>query len=452
MRASYDAAATSDENKRHWTHTDGLSARRANSPQVRKILRDRARYEVANNSYASGIVATLANNLVGEGPRLQLQTADDPANRWVERRWAEWSQAVRLPDKLRTAKRSKSVDGEGIGLQITNPLLNSAVQLDVLLLETDQMADLFISPIDHLAVDGLRLDDYGNVTEYHFLPHHPGDWFASPVEVKRVHPRNVLHWYRRERPGQYRGIPELTPALGLFAQLRRFTLATITAAETAANFAAVLKSQAPPNTDEALPDPFDTLEIERGMMTQLPGGWEMQQFKAEHPATTYEMFVWCVMREVARCLHIPLNIALGDSSKSNFSSARLDHLVYRQAVKVEREDCEREFLEPLFASWLHEATLIPGYLPANLPADPSSLPHCWHWPPWEAIDAKVEAEADEVRLRTGTATLQQLAGEQGRDWRQMVKETVQVELYREQVKRELAAAAERQEEGAGNAA
>ena len=38
-----------------------------------------------------------------------------------------------------------------------------------------------------------------------------------------------------DRPGQARGIPDITPALPLFAQLRRFTLAVLAAAETAAD-------------------------------------------------------------------------------------------------------------------------------------------------------------------------------------------------------------------------
>ena len=72
VRGRYDAAATTDENRRHWANADLLSANAANSPQVRKTLRSRARYEVANNSYARGIVSTLANDCIGTGPRLQM--------------------------------------------------------------------------------------------------------------------------------------------------------------------------------------------------------------------------------------------------------------------------------------------------------------------------------------------------------------------------------------------
>ena len=65
VRAKYDAAQTTTENVRHWAMADGLSADSANSVDARQKLRTRARYEVANNSYAKGIVLTIANDTVG---------------------------------------------------------------------------------------------------------------------------------------------------------------------------------------------------------------------------------------------------------------------------------------------------------------------------------------------------------------------------------------------------
>jgi len=49
IRGRYDAAVTNTENARHWASADGLSADAAASPSVRRTLRNRARYEVANN-------------------------------------------------------------------------------------------------------------------------------------------------------------------------------------------------------------------------------------------------------------------------------------------------------------------------------------------------------------------------------------------------------------------
>jgi len=80
LRAKFDSAQTTHDNRRHWANADHLAADAAANPQVRRILRNRARYEVANNSYARGIVLTLANDVIGTGPRLQmLLPAEAPA-------------------------------------------------------------------------------------------------------------------------------------------------------------------------------------------------------------------------------------------------------------------------------------------------------------------------------------------------------------------------------------
>jgi len=77
VRAKFDSAQTTADNRRHWANADGLSADAAASPGVRRILRNRARYEVANNSYARGIVLTLANDVIGKGP-----ASIPPQNAW----------------------------------------------------------------------------------------------------------------------------------------------------------------------------------------------------------------------------------------------------------------------------------------------------------------------------------------------------------------------------------
>ena len=102
VRAKYDAAQSTSDNTRHWINADGLSANAAMSAGVRDILRKRARYEVANNSYAKGIVLTLANDCIGTGPRLQALTDDGGFNREIEAAFKDWSHEVGLAAKLRT--------------------------------------------------------------------------------------------------------------------------------------------------------------------------------------------------------------------------------------------------------------------------------------------------------------------------------------------------------------
>ena len=139
LRGRYDAATTNDDNRRHWAAADGLSANAANNPQVRRVLRNRARYEVANNSYARGIVLTLANDVVGTGPRLQMLTADAEANSRIEREFMSWSRAVALPEKLRTMRLARAVDGEAFAILTSNSRLPTSIQLDLRLVEADQV-------------------------------------------------------------------------------------------------------------------------------------------------------------------------------------------------------------------------------------------------------------------------------------------------------------------------
>ena len=89
VRAKFDSAQTTADNRRHWANADGLSADAAANAEVRRILRNRARYEVANNSYGRGIVLTLANDVIGTGPRLQMLTDSAEVNQTVEREPAE---------------------------------------------------------------------------------------------------------------------------------------------------------------------------------------------------------------------------------------------------------------------------------------------------------------------------------------------------------------------------
>ena len=112
LRARYDAAQTTDENRRHWANADALSASAANSLDVRRTVRNRARYEVANNCYLSGMVQTLANDWIGTGPRLQLLTQGSALNNRIETLFGDWAREVHLASKLHTMRHAKAVDGE----------------------------------------------------------------------------------------------------------------------------------------------------------------------------------------------------------------------------------------------------------------------------------------------------------------------------------------------------
>lgn len=425
IRASYDSVARTPENTRHWMWTDVLSADASLNPDVRKSIRSMARYEVnQNNSYGVGIAQTLANDTIGTGPKLQLQFAGNQLNDEIERQWNYWFEAVDLRQKLQTMRLAKMVDGEAIARAVTNVYTGEPVTLDYQLIECDQLTTPNLNTIlrpDY--VDGIHLDRFGNAYAYDILKSHPGSdyWTNRQWEYNTYTTAQIIHIFRQDRPGQHHGVSEFAAALPLFAFLRRFTLATVAAAETAASVSQVIETDAPiPEELEAdyaastFEKFMEAIPIDRNSATVLPNQWKLRQFSAEHPTTTYRMFKQELINEIARVVNMPRNIAAADSSDYNYASGRLDHMTYQKSVTIEQSYFGMKVLDKMFADWLLEAAVV-----GELTSDTTSLvldlndrygrmgmvrrvPHAWYWDGFKDADQTKEADAQRTKLASGT--------------------------------------------------
>lgn len=425
LSASYDAAGASDGNTRHWANSDSLGAVAANSASVRGTLRRRARYEVANNCTARGILMTKAQDVIGRGPRVQFDTGSTEANSILEGAFAKWAKASKLAPKLRTAVTARIQDGEIFALFTTNKSLRHPVKADLRLVECDQIADPYQPVQTPNRVDGIQFDAEGNPVTYRMLKQHPGELYLTPnpMEYSDIPADQIVHWFRADRPGQVRGIPEITPALPLMAQCRRFVLATLDAAEAAADFAVLLYTEMPPYIEDgssiATPvTPMTSFDIERRMMTAMPAGWKATQMKAEHPATTFAMFKKSIVNDFGRCLCMPYGVAAGDSSEYNFASGRLDLLPYRKSLEIEQGELEADLLDRLLTTWMAEALAYYGILyPIISTIDPARV--TWSFV-WDAVGYGVnpvdEANARKVDLQSGLTSRPREFERAGLDW------------------------------------
>ncbi len=429
VRASYDIARSTTENANLWKHVDSLSAAEANSPTVRKIIRERARYEVANNSYADGIVDTLAADTIG--PEVQLQLGDSPLSQRTEAAFASWARAINLWARVRTMRRAKIVDGEAFALMVTNRLVPHRVKLDIRLIECDQV-ESWTSAMNENEIDGIRFDDDMNPVQYRVLKVHPGDYrrFLKSLAGEWIKREFVLHYFSEIRPGQVRGVSELVPALSLFGELRLYTKAVINAATRAAEMSGVMQTTLPPDSVAAdLADPLTTIEAVRNSIVSLPEGWTLAQLKAEQPTTTYDMFKRQIITEAGRCVSMPLNVISGDSSDYNYASGRLDYQTYDRCIEVERADIRSAILDRIYAAWLAEYRTVAGLTNAELA---ELADHDWLYPGRGHVDPAKEANADDTRLRNGTTTRARIYAKLGADGKresaQWIKERVELEV------------------------
>ena len=467
--ARFDSALTTPDNANHWQMADGLAADAAANPMIRYILRNRSRYEAANNCYARGMIDAEATDLIGTGPRLQMETGDDTADEWLETEFATWMRATGLATKLRTMAKGEIQDGEVFALIISNPGLPTPVKLDVRPIEPDQVRFVDIALLTVPSVDGIRFDDYGNPVSYHVLRVHPGFWsyatgyIGFPWEYDVWPAKFVLHWFHSDRPGQHRGIPRLMAALPLLAQVRRYILAVLQAAETAADFAMWLRTPTAAddtvnsdgsNSPVEVPNPFDLFPLQRNIVTTLPDGYDIGQTKPNQPVDRVEEFIRVLLRQIARVRNMPYNVVSGDFSQGSYSESNLGNQGYFRQIDESHKEVEYSTLDRLLAAFLFEARdLRTGrgdfgapYIPAsvraalgNLTGNACDLPlHTWNWVGHEWANPTQQAEADQRNLRMGNTSYSIVQGRQGRDYRKVHASMAKglgltIEKYREQV-------------------
>ena len=417
IQAKFDIAQTTAENRKHWAAADGLSARAAMSPAVRRIIRLRSRYEAENNSWYAGILRTAVNHIVGNGPRLQLLTADPIANARIEKAWHQWAMKIDLADMLRTICEAYWRDGECFVMRSDRPQ-NWPLTLDLRTFECDQVSNPWAQAVynDPYLDDGIRFDRSTNELQIYVYNHHPGsNVYASTIDGEWYSSREVLHLFRADRPGQTRGLPRATPALQTLPIMRRQELATLYSAETAANFAMYLKSNSPALDPSASPADFAEIELTRNMLTTLPAGWEIGQVEPKQPGPLYEMFQRQALQSFSRCTNMPYTLAAGTGKDANFSSFKGDMKnVWEPEVQCEQSRIEWSIIEPVFRWFLESAIYVPGLLDGMQSI--SEIDHRWHWPPLPELDAVDSANAAAIRLSTGQSTLTQEHARRGQDW------------------------------------
>ncbi len=421
-RYYYDGAnQETADNPEHWKHADTLSAKAANSLAVRKMLRNRVRFEVANNCYGEGIVQTDADYIMGTGPTVQFRVpAGSPDRMKNEARRAEmlfrkWSrhESINFPKMLRTAWRCRLQDGEPF-IRLSNrsePIYG--INLKPELIECDRVTDptAEVAFNDKNVVDGVVVRD-GEPQEYLVLENHPGDMTGYGwKEYDTVDADDMIHWFKPTRPHQYRGVPELAPALPLFSHLRRLTIATIKSAENAADLSLLLKTTMLPDGDGAYPvQPLSTFPMEAGMMMAMPEGWEPFQMQGEQPTQEYPDFKHEIVGEFGRCISMPLILALGDTRESSYASGRMDLKQYWHRVSNRQDDCQIEVVNPIVREWWKEARQA-----HNIMLEWDQLEVECFWDRQRHVDPDKESKANDRDLRNGSVSIDELYAERGMD-------------------------------------
>lgn len=412
ITGKFEAAVTTPHDRERWKYADSKPIDDSIDYGRRKTMMSRARYECQNSSWLNGLLLDHAVNLVSTGAMLQI--AGRPDANQIEQEFAAWARSVGLWRLLRTALVSEMRDGEAFIELVNRPQNANPCKLYPILVDSARVQD-----------DAITYDECQSPTSYRLLKAHPeGDKASSDtIDVKA---NWICHLFRREYPEQHRGFPWIAPAIPQLAMLRSYTVATVSKMENAACLSGVLK----PTSTEIEPqivdaDPFTEFSLPQRSWVTLPAGYDAQAWTMGTPTDSQSAFALEVKLECARCLMVPKNVVLGDSSSYNYSSARLDTQSYDETLDVQRQDIDEDCLSRIFSAWwreTHGGEALPVYT--------------WYYGARPYINPLQEINAEIQRLASGTVTYQSLCAERGEDWQLVMRRRYEAEAYKRKLEEE----------------
>ncbi len=407
-------------------------------------LRQRTRDLYAGANVATGAVKTMRTNVVGTGLKLKstideefLGITEEQARELettIEREFSLWAESSNcdlerldnFAELQQLAFMNELLSGDVIALLPTTKRTGSIYDLRIQLIEADRLSTPDSETINPLITGGVEKNQQGEVVAYHIAKHHPLSFdFQNPVrEWVRVQAygektgrRNVVHIMHRERIGQLRGIPFLSPVIESLKQLERYTEAELTAAVVSGLFTIFIEkqnnSEEPPIgesvEEELLVDTEDenSIELAPGSVIDLGENEKANMVNPGRPNANFDGFVMSVIKQIGCALEIPFEVILKCFS-NNYSASRGALLEFWKTVNMYRGWLAADFCQPIFEEWMYEAVAkgrikAPGFF-----SDPLiRKAYCsaeWNGPSAGQLDPKKEVEAAEMRVQGGFST------------------------------------------------
>lgn len=304
---------------------------------------------------------------------------------------------------------------------------------------------------------GISHDANGRATHYRFRVTEGGFDRDLDVPVMAGAVQRIVHTMDRgATPNSPRGISPMAPAFKVIAQSDQLADATLTTALLQTAFAATITSPEPSDVAfqalqniadlEGTGEVFDGAEElaadfmgvwqqriealkskrlsiggDASQVNHLGPGEKLELHNAHLPGAQYESFQRNLLRELARCLGITVESLTMDHSSASYSSTRMAVASVWPTVLRRRERVIAPLAQGIYEAFLDEAIaegrvpLKGGYRAFEANRD-RVIDAEWRGPVRPSADPVKDAQAQKIRLETGTMTLQQAWAEQGGDW------------------------------------
>jgi len=416
-------------------------------------LRSRSRDLVRNQPIATGALATVITNVVGEGLSVQstidrdvLGLGEEEAKAWqraAQREFALWSTTAdfscrqSFQEMTALVLRSTMESGDLLVVRRWRQDPGEVFATKLQLVEADRISNRHRGTDTATQVAGVTLDSDGVPVAFQVASRHPDD-SGSHGGAVRLEWQDVPAWdpatgrplalllMERLRPDQVRGVPWLAPTIELFKTLGDYTDAEVRAAVVSAMFTVFVTRPAEDDTaapvlgtpvegggslsggSPAAAEAAKEISLEdNGAIVELDPGQEVDIANPGRPNPVFDAFVGAVLRQVGVALELPYELVVKHFTAS-YSASRAALELAWQVFRRRRIWLARRFCQPVY-EWAIEEAVARGRLSApGFFEDPirraAWLKAQWIGPPRISLDPLKDANANRVELENGTTS------------------------------------------------
>jgi hypothetical protein len=409
------------------------------NPRFRQVIIDASLYEDDENTYYNGILNTVAEHCVGTVPLILGTSPSQEANRSVENRWLLWASMNGIGESIRLIRREACKTGLGIGIPYIKKDVDPDDPLDPLGLRIRVVPSTRLKTpqgagVKDRIVSGIEYDE--NWDPKKIYVGQSDSWDVKEYDVK-----DILFWTKRRGEDQTYYAPECGSAFCLYPKVRRYLEATVAGEEFKATMpmAVELDPMVYTPQDAGIEGvPSGSYKYEPNTIPTLPPGAKLNGLPVGTSSTDKIAFMKFVIAAAARCVNMPMNIAMGDSSGHNMATASIDIQPWEDKVRNDRFDFA-QIPHRVFYEWHKRAILISGYL--DIRARKGFVYELGYDKTFQHPDPQKRANSRATDLASGATTLHRVYSEQGLNAeRELDKEARTLGISREELNKIIIAA------------
>ena len=427
--ATYEAADHDRLRGEKWLPSR-LSSNDAIGSELETLI-ERAQDLYRNDCYAASAINGRVDNVIGGGIRPQSRVVAkrgiitpsqaEEFNQQAERLFAKWARLERWEDKQRQLERCNGIYGESWLHMADSDDPQKPVTLSVQVIHPQRIPLHSIDPRNGLQSRrlGMRLNSAGEPIAAFITKTLPNDSHAYDLSETEVSLDDLLHCYEETTPGQLRGVPWLTPAMGKLKDLKDFVHANLIAEQVAACYGAFVSGVTDPMALAEQARVRSNLEdMAPGAIQYLAEGEAVTFSDPARPGTTLAPYVEWALHGVAASLRYPYEL-LAKQFTNNFSGGRLALIDGRITFKIWQSCLIERVFRKVWARFIDQC-VFQGALQVDLLKYEQNrdhyLQHQWIPPGWPWVDPEKEVRADVQAIEAGLQTQTESLAARGRDF------------------------------------